>query len=90
MRYVIEKLELTDVNGASTWPDGSMPVPHGDAEGSDARDVLTAVVSNAGHVPLVATSFRDDQALVVARSGRRLYALRAYLAREGTFTNWIT
>ena len=83
MRFTIERLELTDADGLVIWPDGPPPRVHGHAEGDDAREALVAAVASAGDVHLDIAQFQDGQALVIAKSGMRLYALRAKQIQEG-------
>lgn len=93
MTFVIERLDLTDADGLVVWPDCPPTRRHGHAEGSDAREALVGVVACAGDVRLDVTQFTDGQGLVIARSGKRLYALRAVprgtkqpLSRDPPFT----
>lgn len=77
MRFTIERLELTDANGVVIWPDGPPPRHHGHADGNDAGEALVSTVASAGDVRLDIARFSDGQALLIAKSGLRLYALRA-------------
>ena len=97
MRFVIERLDLTDADGVVVWPDGPPPRLHGHAEANDAREALVAAVVSAGDVHLDVAQFKDGQALVIAKSGMRLYALRAMphgtksakQAQGGRFNRWM-
>lgn len=77
MRFDIERLDLTDADGLVIWPDGPPPRHHGYAEGADAREALVAAVASVGDVHLDIAHYADGQALVIVKSGIRLYALRA-------------
>jgi hypothetical protein len=88
MRFVIERMDLTDACGAPEWSDALAPQRHSEVHGSDAQDVLAAVVAREGGVQLgVTAAYVDGQAVMVARKGSVLFALRAVprprFVREG-------
>jgi hypothetical protein len=69
MRFIIERMSLND-----TLP----PQPWGEADGSEAAEVVTFVVARDGAVEVgVRASFADGQALTIARKGESLYAVLA-------------
>lgn len=71
-------MDLTGVKSALDWNTSPAPQQHGEADGSDARSVLSAVVEKDGGVQLgVAASFADGQAVTIALEGDTVYALRA-------------
>jgi hypothetical protein len=78
MKFVIERMDLTDVCGALEWTDAPAAQRHSEVLGSDAQGVLAAVVAREGGVQLgVTAAYTDGQAVMVARKGPVLYALRA-------------
>jgi hypothetical protein len=78
MEFELERMDLTDSRGALDWTDGSAVRPHGETRGSEVRAVLAAVVARDGGVQLgIAAVYADGQAVVVARKGDAIYAVRA-------------
>jgi len=83
MRFVIERMYLTDNRGAVTWGDAAPPEYWCDGDGLDAGAVLQELVAKDGGVQVgVTASFVDGQAITIARKGKRLVALRAVAARK--------
>lgn len=78
MRFLIQKMALTDPRGASTWDHGQGPEPCCEADGVSAESVLTRFVREHSDIEVgTGAIFCDGQAVIVARSGTVLYALRA-------------
>lgn len=83
MTYVLERMDLTDGQGVFDWKRAA-PQVYGEAFGLDAHGVLAAVVERDGGVQLgVAATYTDGQAVMVARKGEIVYALRARI-HEGS------
>jgi hypothetical protein len=77
MMFVVERMDLTDAEGALEWEPAATK-RYGEALGSDAHDVLAAVVARDGGVQLgVAATYTDGQAVMLAQEGGVVYALRA-------------
>ncbi|HKO59283.1 MAG TPA: hypothetical protein VJ276_25680 [Thermoanaerobaculia bacterium] len=78
MMFVVEKMDLTDGRGSLEWSRTPAPRRHCEILGADAQRALAAVVAGEGGVQLgVAATYTDGQAIMVARKGQLLYALRA-------------
>jgi hypothetical protein len=78
MKYAVERMDLTDSQGALNWNRLPAPRLHSEVHGSDPQDVLAAVVAREGGVQLGVTAvFTDGQAVMVAQQGDVVYALRA-------------
>lgn len=77
MTFVVERLDLTDVEGTLQW-DRAAARRYGEALGPDAHGVLAAVVARDGGVQLgVAATYADGQTVMLAQKGDVVYALRA-------------
>jgi hypothetical protein len=78
MKFVVERIEITDVRGALTWSAATSPLIWCDADGADASSVLAGIVTRDGATQVsVAASFTNGQAITLAQKGQTLYALRA-------------
>jgi hypothetical protein len=77
MMFVVERMDLTGPDGTFEWQRAA--TRHcGETLGPDAHGVLAAVVAGDGGVQLgVAARYADGQAVMLARKGRVVYALRA-------------
>jgi hypothetical protein len=78
MNFLIEKLYLPGPGDGLDWSEA--PTPHHlcEAAGIDAGAVLALVIAEEGGVQVgVSAAFLNGQAVVVARKGESLYALRA-------------
>jgi len=79
MKFIIQRIDLTDASGVAQWSAACDPRPCGEAHGRDARNVLAAVVARDGGVQLgVVAAYADGQAVMLAQDGNRIYALRAF------------
>jgi hypothetical protein len=77
MQFIVQRMDLTDATGVLEW-ERSTSERYGEAFGTDARRVLAAVVARDGGVPIgVAAAYADGQAVMLAKKGARVYALRA-------------
>jgi hypothetical protein len=77
MTFEIERMDLTDGEGAPGWTQETAR-RCGAAFGGDAQSVLAAVVARDGGVQVgVAATYVDGQAVMLARKGAVVYAFRA-------------
>ena len=81
MKYVIERLWLTDDRGLTSWSSAPAPERLCEEAGFDAGSVLALVVAREGGVQLGASAFTNGQAVIVAQKGQSLFALRAIPGR---------
>ena len=78
MRFLIERMELTDASGVPQWTATLPPRKVCEVHEKDALAALSSVVEEDGGIRLgVTASFANGQAVTVARNGNRVYALRA-------------
>jgi hypothetical protein len=78
MKFAIERMEVTDGQGALMWSGPASPQQFGDVDGVDARSVLAGVVLADGATEVNdIVSFTNGQAITIARKGQSMYALRA-------------
>lgn len=77
MTFVVERMDLTDAEGPLEW-ERAATQRYGEALGPDAHGVLAALVARDGGVQLgVAAMYTDEQAVMLAKKGEVVYALRA-------------
>ena len=78
MRFVIQRMVLTDAGGEPIWEQGPGPEYCCQADGASARSVLMRFIRERANVEVEArATFRDEQAVIVARNGATLCAYRA-------------
>ena len=78
MKFLVERIEITDARGALAWNEPASPASSCNADGADAPSVLAGVVARDGATPVsVAASISNGQAIALAQKGQTLYALRA-------------
>lgn len=78
MKYVVERMDLTDPLGRLEWSATPSPQRLCEVQGGDADSVLAGLVAKDGGVQLgVSASFTNGEALLVAQNGAVVYALRA-------------
>ena len=77
MMFVVERIDLTDAEGTLEW-ERAATQREGETPGADAHGVLAAAVARDGGVQLgVAATYTDGQAVMLAKKGELVYALRA-------------
>lgn len=78
MKFLVERIEITDARGMLTWSQAPSPPNAYDADGLDGPSVLAGMVARDGARQVsVAASFTNGQAITLAQKGQTLYALRA-------------
>jgi hypothetical protein len=78
MKYIVERMDLTDAHGFPDWNQMPAPRMHCEVQGSDAQNILAGVIARDGGVQLgVTATFTDGQAVMIAKQGSVVYALRA-------------
>jgi hypothetical protein len=78
MKYLVERMDLTDREGSLNWNRVPAPRLHGEVHGNDPQGILAALVAHEGAVQVGVTAvFADGQAVMVAQQGEVMYALRA-------------
>lgn len=84
MKFIVDKLNLTDGGGIPMWNDTTPPKRCCETDGVEAEQVLTAIVRQEGGVELgIRASYTDGHAIILARKGTTVYALRATPAELG-------